>query len=201
MFPLYVIFVSGTLGSAHYGSDLFWTIAFGLSRKNLVHGISRVLLEISSIFWLWSATGAWRWWGPRLGGRRTKCSGKQGERGYCPTPGGSTLLHTSPHCSTHCTDLHLTQKYFFFHFKSFGAKKASGFFQIKCGPQPTPRVILNILTLTTTSIPWRHNTLHLQCGWWWSVVHHGILWYHDAPWCPVDHYGTTVQCSPHEDVA
>ena len=176
MFPLYVIFVSGTLGSAHYGSDLFWTIAFGLSRKNLVHGISRVLLEISSIFSSFLALKCNRCMevvGTQTGRQTDEMFRKAGRervlshsRGLHSTPHCSTLLHTAPHTALICISLKNT---FFFHFKSFGAKKASGFFQIKCGPQPTPRVILNILTLTTTSIPWRHNAL--QCGWWGGVLH------------------------------
>ena len=176
MFPLYVIFVSGTLGSAHYGSDLFWTIAFGLSRKNLVHGISRVLLEVSSIFSSFLALKCNRCMevvGTQTGRQTDEMFRKAGRervlshsRGLHTAPHCSTLLHTAPHTALICISLKNT---FFFHSKCFGANKASGFFQNKCGPQPTPRVVLNILTLTTTSIPWRHNALH--CGWWGGVLH------------------------------
>ena len=166
MFPLYVIFVSGTLGSAHYGSDLFWTIAFGLSRKNFVHGISRVLLEISSIFSSFLALKCNRCMevvGTQTGRQTDEMFRKAGRERVLSHSRG---LHTAPH-TLHWSASH--SKILFFHSKGFGAKKASGFFQIKCGPQPTPRVILNILTLTTTSIPWRHNAL--QCGWWGGVLH------------------------------
>ena len=194
MFPLYVIFVSGTLGSAHYGSDLFWTIAFGLSRKNLVHGISRVLLEISSIFSSFLALKCNRCMevvGTQTGRQTDEMFRKAGRervlshsRGLHTATHCSTLLHTAPHTALICISLKNT---FFFTSKVSVQKKLQDFSKLSVDPNQR-------LELFWTSLHWQPPASHgdtMHC----SVVDEEVSytlcsapWYALAPWCTVMHH-------------